>query len=869
MVQYYYTKYTAVSSSTYSNNVVTSYATRYGHPVNYRSLYSILDFLGAPMGGTPYTSYSFSSTTGGYTGSGQLYGLGADAPQLFEVYEAGSGTGSFNLINGSDIVIVTYNKSTLNDYDMAYNATLRRASVTTSYNRGALVQSDIPAEDGTYPVNGRHTDGFWYIRGAIVPVDMTPGMVINQPYTLIGNGGRKLVRWSNGTLIAVTKNSTARLEFYKSTDEGQTWTPFYNIGTNAADFAMVVHGTTTYVLAATTTIVSMYAIPENLSPVVTRTIETQTTISGVSLAVDPTNGHLHAAWSSKNTTYGASFNLRYAKSTDGGATWSAVEQITKINNTSYTFGSPSIAVRQGEPIIACHTGGFYYSGNVVGGTSNYGVLVLGKNTALPADTSGTINAPWRFKNVRAASGEVIANPCIVVDKDGVIYMSWDADQYIQYSKSVDNMVTWSGTSNVSTASSYRPNTSSITVDKNNNVFVAWWHRKSGTYTDLIRRKLSAAGVWSQEKVLTSTAGNLRRPSLLFDPTFSVKFGEVAEWPPLVYEVDSTSVNFNGEITSNHSPTIALLTPTDNQTLYENDTINISGDAYDADKDQSVTIYYQINSEARKVLATNLSQTQISLSKQLTFKGGKMYDGETALTGTLTDGVAHTLKVWAEDSEKSSSAIAERTFYVVPNRAPLLTVDAIVPSGVVDADKFKISGTASDQDANSTVKVTRRINAGNAVEIYSGAGGAWEFDLVLSHLVVGQNTIVIEVIDNYGAKTSKTVTLNKKEVKTPILQSVARYKIEPPKGTAKGVLLFIQRDEELDIKVELSMHLNGEQEQYETLLPANTAPVQQGVVEDTFEYEGLEAKQNIILKITPSRTDLSFDHKIHLISGAVD
>lgn len=323
------------------------------------------------------------------------------------------------------------------------------------------------------------------------------------------------------------------------------------------------------------------------------------------------------------------------------------------------------------------------------------------------------------------------------------------------------------------------------------------------------------------------------------------------------------------IEHNVAPTVSLTGPSDNATLYETDTLNIAGTAHDADADQSVTVFYQINNEQRKVLATNVSQMQINLSKQLTFKGGKLYDGDTALTGTLADGVAHKLEVWAEDSEKASSAIVERTFYVVPNRAPLLSVDAVVPSGVVDEDKFKISGTASDQDANSTVKVTRCINAGNVVEIYSGTGGAWEFDLALSQLVVGQNTIVIEVVDNYGAKASKTVTLNKKEMKTPILQSVARYKIEPPKGSAKGVLLFIQRDEELDVKVELSMTLSGEQEQYETLTPVNTVPVQQGVVEDTFEHEGLEAKQNIILKITPSRTDLSFNHKIHLISGAVD
>ncbi len=326
-----------------------------------------------------------------------------------------------------------------------------------------------------------------------------------------------------------------------------------------------------------------------------------------------------------------------------------------------------------------------------------------------------------------------------------------------------------------------------------------------------------------------------------------------------------------EIVHNVAPTVSLTGPSDNATLYETDTLNIAGTAHDADADQSVTVFYQINSEQRKVLATNLSQTQIALSKQLTFKGGKLYDGDTALTGTLADGVAHTLKVWAEDSEKASSAIIERTFYVVPNRAPLLSVDAVVPSGVVDADKFKISGTASDQDANSTVKVTRRINSGNAVEIYSGTGGAWEFDLALSQLVAGQNTIVIEVIDNYGAKTSKTITLNKNELKTPILQSVARYKITPPTGSAKGVLLFIERDEALNLKVELSMTLSGEQEQYETLTASNTAPMPNtnNVVEDTYYHEKTEPKDNIILKLSTTLPDATVNHKIHLISGAVE
>jgi len=324
------------------------------------------------------------------------------------------------------------------------------------------------------------------------------------------------------------------------------------------------------------------------------------------------------------------------------------------------------------------------------------------------------------------------------------------------------------------------------------------------------------------------------------------------------------------IEHNVAPTVSLRQPSGTVRLYENDTLNIEGTAFDSDPDQSVTVYYQINNEPRKVLATNISQERFALSKQLTFKGGKLYNGKTAITGNLSQGLQR-LFVWAEDTEKGISSKIERRFSVIPNRAPMLSVDAVVPSGVVDNDKFKISGKVLDEDANATVKVTRRINAGEQVEIYSGSGGPWEFDVKLAQLITCENTIVLEVVDNYGAKTSKTIKLNKKEVKTPILQSVARYQIEPPSGSAKGILLFIQRDEALEIKVELSMTEKGGPEQYTVLTPVNTAPItaKQGVVEDTFELKEMEAKQRILLKITLTRKDLASNHKILLITGAVD
>ncbi|KGR89529.1 hypothetical protein, partial [Lysinibacillus boronitolerans] len=189
----------------------------------------------------------------------------------------------------------------------------------------------------------------------------------------------------------------------------------------------------------------------------------------------------------------------------------------------------------------------------------------------------------------------------------------------------------------------------------------------------------------------------------------------------------------------------------------------------------------------------------------------------------------------------------------------------------DTDKFTIRGTSGDPDANSSVKVNYRINGANPIEIYTGTGGAWEFEVSLGQLKVGENIIVVEVIDNYGAKTSKTIKLNKNTVNTPILQSVARYKISPPKGSARGVLIWVQRDEDLDLTVELSMTLTGEQEQYILLEadPKNIVEVSEGIVEDEYYHETVESKDNIILKLTTSRANVNIDDKIYLVWGVLE
>ncbi|QPQ34812.1 hypothetical protein [Lysinibacillus sp. JNUCC-52] len=828
MVKYYYDKFTTINTTIYNNDA----------PWDFESNDGLMQYS------TNFKNFTHDSLTNVYELAGERIGAKQIAVGDLSYYTYNGALYRYTAKKGG------YSEDRLEC--TVHKKVPSKNTTSTAYSKGALIQSNIPAEEGTYPANGRHTDGYWYVKGAKVNTAPTQPGAFSYPIGTLEVGDSKVFTVGASTdaesnlLKYIWEVSINDAAYSKA---GETTTPSftYTIPTatslkmrlkavDSAGLESAYRESSLYTVSKPKYYFTKYNTITNslYTPVVSSLINKTTLSNGYGIAnvfnvllganygitdgqifyevqalsngslqlLNSANGsmtHLLYYFDIKKfdfyCTYNGSVykvNMETPEGREGYYNVNLYRVTSQLYSTNYSKGSlvqSGIAVDEGTyPINGRHTDGFWYERG--------------------SRVNQSITPPAPFTSP------------------------------IQGKKFKPNEV-----ANITFGASHAPNLSLYEVD--------YRYNSIGTWTQLAyNNTLTRSFTTTTDKALKTLELRVRAKNtsnVYSDYVYSEPF----------------------EIEHNVAPTITLTGPGDNTTLYENDTLNIAGTAFDADADQSVTVYYQINSEARKILATNLSQIQISLSKQITFKGGKIYDGETALTGTLADGVAHTLKVWAEDSEKALSAIVERTFYVVPNRAPLLSVDAVVPSGVVDADKFKISGTATDQDANSTLKVTSRINAGNAVEIYSGSDRAWEFDLALSQLVVGQNTIVIEVIDNYGAKTSKTVTLNKKELKTPILQSVARYKIEPPKGSAKGVLLFIQRDEALDIKVELSMTASDEQEQYETLTPVNTAPVQQGLVEDTFEYEGLEAKQNIILKITSSRTDLALNHKIHLISGAVD
>lgn len=98
---------------------------------------------------------------------------------------------------------------------------------TTSYSRGALLQSDIIAEDGAYPADGRHSDGYWYVRGTVA----------NNPPSLT------LATTDNRTLYENDQfNVTGQVT---DTDVGNVVTTKYSIngGTERAITATISQGT--------------------------------------------------------------------------------------------------------------------------------------------------------------------------------------------------------------------------------------------------------------------------------------------------------------------------------------------------------------------------------------------------------------------------------------------------------------------------------------------------------------------------------------------------------------------------------------------------------------------------------------------------
>lgn len=105
------------------------------------------------------TSYGFNSTSGFY-GAGSSITLFPSSISNGHIryYARGNSVSQYKMIDKRTSGDIVYWK------DEVY---VKNSQYDTSYSRGAFLET-ITAPDGTFPFNGRHTDGFWYMRKELV-----------------------------------------------------------------------------------------------------------------------------------------------------------------------------------------------------------------------------------------------------------------------------------------------------------------------------------------------------------------------------------------------------------------------------------------------------------------------------------------------------------------------------------------------------------------------------------------------------------------------------------------------------------------------------------------------------------------------------
>lgn len=359
-----------------------------------------------------------------------------------------------------------------------------------------------------------------------------------------GNGGRKLVRLANGNMYSVIKNGN-NFVIYKSVNGGSTWSQHYTNGGNTSlqDVALATKGNDLYLLwSLNNTTVSVFVfINESATPLSATLDSSQTALGNVSLAINDAGTELHAAWSSKNSTYPNSFNIRYAKGTiaaDGSVTWGAVEQVTVGTSTTQFLQNPSVVFdKSGIPAIV------YELNN----NGTYRIIITNKQ--FTDDGSSFSNSPWKSRLVFLGASYAQSNPSAIFVpqsinglSNGRLWVAWhgkdatDTAKFnIRTSYSDDGGVTWATPTKQTTGNTYDQMNASLTADSQGKVLLTW-DAQNATTTQTALKVFN--GTWGATTTLTGDG--YTNVSTLFDNSFKLSMTT----PPLIRQ-SASGVYFSG------------------------------------------------------------------------------------------------------------------------------------------------------------------------------------------------------------------------------------------------------------------------------------------------------------------------------------
>jgi len=460
--------------------------------------------------------------------------LAANGAALAAISSRTSGmtAGYFDLFNG----ITTYSAGILDTTKTIATSPLTagdtniisKVDVSTALTKWFQTGQEISIQDDVSKEYVTVTNG-GVSESSVTHDRSTPTTVVATADTTMASARPQIL--SNGWLIVfVINTSDAKAHWKVSKDNGQTWSELaVTSGGNYQYLSIVSHGTMLYSLGTmsggTATYFWLFDATTVASTVPASNVPDTGQSSfgtGCSLAINPTGTELHATFSSKNSSYPNSFNIRYVKGTisavDGSVTWGSVVQVTTLNTTGHTITSPSIRLRDDVPYIL-----FIYNAN----NSGYfiGVATTFYNNVTYHDLS-TGDANWGNKVVYNGGPYAQSSPDIITDQSGILWVTWYGKDAvdgvagnIRCAKSTDGGNTWTkadgttGHDKLTSGNTYQQFWPSITYDDSGSIYILWVGSDATNGNYNVRRIIYSGSSWGiVVKLTTNTTSSNQYPS---------------------------------------------------------------------------------------------------------------------------------------------------------------------------------------------------------------------------------------------------------------------------------------------------------------------------------------------------------------------
>lgn len=285
---------------------------------------------------------------------------------------------------------------------------------------------------------------------------------------------------------------------------------------------------------------------------------------------------------------------------------------------------------------------------------------------------------------------------------------------------------------------------------------------------------------------------------------------------------------------NNLPSFALETDLSDVVLYHGSVMDLQGKYNDIDKGDVVSVYYRINNGQRRAIAGGVSdgvEKDFSKSLQMQTNGefADIVDSDSVVAKSLEKDAKHKIVIWAEDNNGGRSTEETIHFYVVPNRAPKITItETPTASDLIGTDIIHIRGTAVDPDGND-LTMTGQIGQKEATEIEM-VDEIFDYAFPISELEAGSNIITIVAKDSYGATDIRQVRIVVEEHKAAAPTTVLRYDLQAPEPITDLIMWIKHAKDAESIVAEASIH---EQEESYRKMEATEGISPTGVTETEY------------------------------------